>query len=95
MCERVIPWRSVQFGDPYPCPYCNELTRVSRTYHKHTGFFSLTVAALLCLGLGIRGFWLIPAAAAAFPVVGFVLGFFYRRFWPPPLEYVPERERFT
>lgn len=95
MCERLILWTSVDFGKPFQCPQCKETLRVPRGYLKLTGLLDLAVAALVCATVGIRGFWLLPSIVATYAVVGFLSGFAFRRFWPPTLEYVPVRERYT
>ena len=95
MCDGMIAWTLVDFGAPFQCVYCKDTVRVSRGYLTLTGVLDLIVAVLLCLAAGIRGYWLIPAIAAGFALVGLLSAFLYRRFWPPPLEYVPERERYT
>src|SRR4051812_46367305 len=83
MCNQTIAWVSIDSSEPFPCPHCKEVLRLSSGYFKVTGSLHLVLAAFTCWAVGVRGAWLIPSVAATYAVVSFVSGFVLRRVWPP------------
>lgn len=88
-CGSILPNRQYKARTPLICPGCSEPLRLARWYLHVTSFSALVLTLVICLLLGLRGFWLLAATIVLWFPVDVAWNFLVGRIVPPKFERYP------